>query len=84
MSKSTSIPYKYDLESKNGNCIHIKILISVSEEVMTKDYINLCILPYQLFKTIQILITALSIGIFKWAVTVQIQLVLTSIMLSPI
>ena len=41
MSKSTSIPYEYDLESKNDNCFHIKILFSVSEEGMTKDYIKL-------------------------------------------
>ena len=30
VSKSNSIPYEYDLESKNDNCIHIKIIFSLS------------------------------------------------------
>ena len=53
--------------------VPIKILFRESEEGISKNYINLWILSYQLFKTIQILITALSTGIVKWAVTGQIQ-----------
>ena len=53
--------------------VPIKILLSESEEGMSKNYINRWILSYQMFKTIQILITALSTCIFKLAVTGQIQ-----------